>query len=306
MTDPTATAPAARRAGGCIVVTLGLVALLVIGIGAATAFVGLRALDADVDRALAASVDAAVARGLDGELPPAEEEAERGRDLPASSDTFVLVLDPTGSGRRQPVPAGARRACPDTLGARRRVGRRAATSGRSTWAAPTVRLLTVPISLGGRARRIGYVQGGFVLTLHDDQSHSLVAAIALVGVVGLDRRGGRHARRHRRALVPIRQSFDAQRRFVADASHELRTPAALIRANAEVLEREGLVTDDGRPLVDDIVAEADRLGRLVGDLLAARVVGCDRPGPRPPAGRPRRGRRRHRAPGGRPWPPSAA
>ena len=69
------------------------------------------------------------------------------------------------------------------------------------------------------------------------------------------------------ALTPIRQSLDAQRRFVADASHELRTPTALIRANAEVLGREGLVADDGRPLVTDIVDESDRLSRLIGDLL---------------------------------------
>jgi len=54
---------------------------------------------------------------------------------------------------------------------------------------------------------------------------------------------------------------------VADASHELRTPAALIRANAEVLEREGLVGEDGRPFVTDIIGEADRLAGLVGDLL---------------------------------------
>ena len=70
-----------------------------------------------------------------------------------------------------------------------------------------------------------------------------------------------------RALVPIRRTFDAQRRFVADASHELRTPAALIRANADVMEREDLVTDDGRPFVADIITEADRLARLVGDML---------------------------------------
>ena len=68
-------------------------------------------------------------------------------------------------------------------------------------------------------------------------------------------------------MVPIREGFEAQRRFVADASHELRTPAALIRANAEVLEREGLVSEDGLPLVEDIIAESDRLGGLVGDLL---------------------------------------
>ena len=70
-----------------------------------------------------------------------------------------------------------------------------------------------------------------------------------------------------RALGPIRDGFETQRRFVADASHELRTPAALIRANAEVLEREGLVSAEGAPLLADVIGEADRLGGLVGELL---------------------------------------
>jgi len=41
----------------------------------------------------------------------------------------------------------------------------------------------------------------------------------------------------------------------------------LLAAGAEVLQREGLVREGGVPLADDIVAEADRLGRLVEDLL---------------------------------------
>jgi signal transduction histidine kinase len=65
----------------------------------------------------------------------------------------------------------------------------------------------------------------------------------------------------------VRAAFARERRFVADASHELRTPAALVRASAEVLQREGLVREEGRPLVADILAESDRLARLVGDLL---------------------------------------
>ena len=114
---------------------------------------------------------------------------------------------------------------------------------------------------------LGFVQGGFVLDLHDSQSQSLVLAIVTVGVMGLGAAalitllvtGG--------ALGPIREGFAAQRRFVADASHELRTPAALIRANAEVLQREGLVAAGGGPLLTDIIGESDRLSGLVGDLL---------------------------------------
>ena len=72
----------------------------------------------------------------------------------------------------------------------------------------------------------------------------------------------------RRALAPIRTAFAAERRFVAAASHELRTPVAIIRASAEVVQREGHTTPSGETLIGDIIAETDRLGRLVGDLLA--------------------------------------
>ena len=92
-------------------------------------------------------------------------------------------------------------------------------------------------------------------------------AVLVVGVLGLLAAALITLLVTDRALVPIREGFEAQRRFVADASHELRTPAALIRANAEVLEREGLVADAGRDLLGDVIAEADRLGGLVGDLL---------------------------------------
>ena len=95
-----------------------------------------------------------------------------------------------------------------------------------------------------------------------------MAAIATVAIIGLAAAALVTLVVTGRALVPIRRSFDAQRRFVADASHELRTPVALIRANAEVIEREELVDPPGKPLLADIVAEAGRLGRLVGELLA--------------------------------------
>lgn len=72
----------------------------------------------------------------------------------------------------------------------------------------------------------------------------------------------------RRALSPIRSAFATERRFVATASHELRTPVAMIRASAEILQREELVAPQGRSLVEDVITESDRLSRLVGDLLA--------------------------------------
>jgi len=111
------------------------------------------------------------------------------------------------------------------------------------------------------------VQAGFVLTLHDQQSARLVFIVTLVGLAGLIGAAIVAFAVTGRALVPIRRTMAAQRRFVADASHELRTPATLIRSAAEILEREDLVLDEGRPFVTDIGSEAERLGRLVGDLL---------------------------------------
>ncbi len=268
MTDPTARLLTVTRRR-LTVVTLGLIALLVVGIGAATAVVGLRAFDADVDRALAGSVDGAVA-ALGGELPQAQEQSDADETAPASSDTFLLYLDGTGQVVFNPGRV-ALAGLPDAAA----VGASAASGRDLRTIHPggvAVRLLTVPIrssdgSSSDGTAPVGFVQGGFVLTLHDAQSNSLIAAIALVAGIGLVGAAIVTLLVTWDALVPIRRSFDAQRRFVADASHELRTPTALIRANAEVLEREGLVSDDGRPLVGDIVAESDRLARLVGDLL---------------------------------------
>jgi signal transduction histidine kinase len=247
------------------VVTLSLIALLVIGIGAATAVITLEALDADVDRALAASVDA-TAKALHDGLPEASDSGDSEDSVPSNSDTFVLVLDPGGSVVSNPSRI-ALPGLPDqaALEAAALIGRdlRTVEAGGQE-----VRLLTVaiePSETGGRV--VGYAQGGFVLTLHDQQSQSIVAAILLVGGIGLIGAAVVTVIVTGRALVPIRRSFDVQRRFVADASHELRTPAALIRANADVVEREALVSPEGEPLVADIIAEADRLGRLVGDLL---------------------------------------
>lgn len=80
---------------------------------------------------------------------------------------------------------------------------------------------------------------------------------------------GRLARTFNEMLDRLAQAFATQRRFLGDASHELRTPVTTIRANVDVLLRGGASDPATR---DDtlraIAREADRMGRLVDDLLA--------------------------------------
>ena len=63
-------------------------------------------------------------------------------------------------------------------------------------------------------------------------------------------------------------TIDAQKRFVADASHELRSPLTSIRANAGFLvERRDASERDRRDASRDISHEADRMSGLIDDLL---------------------------------------
>ena len=64
----------------------------------------------------------------------------------------------------------------------------------------------------------------------------------------------------------------AQDAFVADASHQLRTPLTALRLRLETME--GEVGDDARPDLDAALAEVGRLAGLVDELLALTRAGA--------------------------------
>ncbi len=70
-----------------------------------------------------------------------------------------------------------------------------------------------------------------------------------------------------RTLRPIDEAHARQRQFVADASHEMRTPLAAMRSSAEgALETAGTV-DELRTALQVVARSADRLTRITNDLL---------------------------------------
>ena len=76
------------------------------------------------------------------------------------------------------------------------------------------------------------------------------------------------ADRFREMAARLSEAEELERNFLMSVSHELRTPLTAIRGHVEAL-REGVVTDDEMRFASltVIAAEAERLERLVGDVL---------------------------------------
>jgi signal transduction histidine kinase len=78
-----------------------------------------------------------------------------------------------------------------------------------------------------------------------------------------------------RAMRPARESFEKQRAFIADASHELKTPLTLIRADAEVVLYRGHLNQEDQKLVEHSLTETDRMGAILSDLLLVARLDAD-------------------------------
>ncbi len=151
--------------------------------------------------------------------------------------------------------------------------------GGSLQATPGGGLLTVhePIPVGGRevpATLTGSSAG------IDRQVHSLEVTEAIGGVIALALLAtlARVLVLLDRAVSEARASEAAMRTFLADASHELRTPVAALQATAERLLRD----QPARPARDAIEAQlardSGRVGHLIDDLLnLARLDARERP-----------------------------
>lgn len=96
----------------------------------------------------------------------------------------------------------------------------------------------------------------------------LLAAIVGIGILTLLAMLGISVLFAKRAVAPIEQSYHKQKQFVQDASHELKTPLASIRANLEALQANQQETiQSQQKWLDHISHETRRMSKLVTDLL---------------------------------------
>lgn len=84
----------------------------------------------------------------------------------------------------------------------------------------------------------------------------------------------------RRSVRPLAEALALQRRFVADASHEMRAPLTVLHTRAQLLAARlhaGDLDAAARD-ADALVADTRALGNLVDDLLASATMATGRPG----------------------------
>jgi heavy metal sensor kinase len=69
-------------------------------------------------------------------------------------------------------------------------------------------------------------------------------------------------------LTSLEEMLNRQRRFVSDASHELRTPVAVIRSKTDLALQQPGEAEEYITILREINSESERLGHLISDLLA--------------------------------------
>jgi two-component system sensor histidine kinase CiaH len=128
----------------------------------------------------------------------------------------------------------------------------------------SARVVSMPMYESGEM--VGAMQYARSLRRVQETIDKLVLVLLPLGIGGLGLAAIGGAYMAGRAVRPVRESFERQRAFIADASHELKTPLTLIRVDTEVLQS-SLESPEDRELTGEVLAETDRMNAILSDLL---------------------------------------
>ena len=182
---------------------------------------------------------------------------------PAVESTFTLYLDANGI----PLATGGLNT-PDVPPQRAAVlAALAHGSDRRTVIinGGTVRLLTYRVTGGGSIAAITVGRG----TAEQERAlRELALGLLMLGGAATVLLGAGSWFLAGRMLRPTVEAWERQQVFVANASHELRAPLTVLRASAEVAQRQlPPQAAETRALLDDVLGECDQLTALLTDLL---------------------------------------
>jgi len=246
----------------------GIFVVMLLALGVASSWVVTRNLNEEVDRGVETVVEAwlATAPNQIDDLRALDVE----RDFEGeTADVFLLVFRADGALVANPSGLEAEEFVEEGFLS-------SALTGRSMWGTlrehgDSFRVLSVPFIRDGQIS--GAVIGGRSLEAHERQIQLLLTVLLGAGGFGLFMAVAGGWVVAGRALQPIAESYERQRRFVGDASHELRSPLAVIRASSELLLREPL-RDRERESAQEILDTSVEATALVDDLLTiARMSG---------------------------------
>ncbi|MGF1472698.1 MAG: sensor histidine kinase [Rubrobacteraceae bacterium] len=244
---------------------VGILALIMVLFGVIVVFFFLQRVTAEQDRILAQSARNEARTLLEG------NKKYEIVDKTLKHDITVSYLQFDNSGESQ-ITAEDGEDAPMGL-PNEKLARKALLADKEFYPASTggpdgsLRVVSVPITVtSGSGFSVVVVQAAQSRQAVWDTVGNLIWVLSVVGIgaLALALVGGLFM--SRRAMRPVQDSFDRQRTFIADASHELKTPLTLIRADTEVLQR-GLTDPDQRELADDLLSETDRMDAVLSDLL---------------------------------------
>jgi signal transduction histidine kinase len=136
-----------------------------------------------------------------------------------------------------------------------------------------LRLMTVPL-LDHTGKPVGVIQVYVSLAGRDSELERLLLVLLVSSALGI----GVSALAARflavRALMPVQRAYEQQEQFVADASHELRAPLALLQADVEVLKR-ALVPFPPSGMRTGSMPETEQMRGTEGDDTLLALSGAD-------------------------------